>query len=72
MYTGADGKCGGKPNHAVIVVGYGTLNGQEYIEIKNSWHTTWGDKGYAKLSTANYQSGGVCSWAKLAVFSVGI
>ena len=38
-------------NHAVIVVGYGhdRHTGLDYFLIKNSWNTTWGDKGYVKI-----------------------
>jgi len=42
-----DTTCGtSATNHAVVIVGYGTLNGVNYWVIRNSWGTGWGLAGY--------------------------
>jgi C1A family cysteine protease len=53
-------------DHAVLVVGYGTENGQDYWKIKNSWAADWGEKGYFRIVGGKNK----CGIASDAVHSV--
>ena len=58
--------CTEKNNHAVIVVGYGVdqTTGKEFVLIKNSWGTKWGEKGYGRIAAhLKDRPSGVCGWA---------
>ena len=51
-----------KINHAVDVVGYGTLNSVPYWNVRNSWGANWGDRGYIKMRRGS----NMCSIASYA------
>ena len=46
--------CGGSAatiNHSVLIIGYGldSATNTEYWILKNSWGTTWGELGFARV-----------------------
>jgi len=54
--------CGDELDHAVLVVGYNTIQGEQAFIVKNSWGADWGDAGYVYLGTSSKPNdgAGVC------------
>ena len=59
-------------NHGVLVVGYGTdeATGLDYWLLKNSWNTTWGDKGYFKIAFGDKDDAGFCGVHRYPMYPV--
>ena len=48
-------------DHGVLIVGYGTENGIDYWNVKNSWSSSWGMDGYVKIARSDSTNdAGIC------------
>ena len=60
-------------NHGVLAVGYGNdkATGLDYVLVKNSWNTTWGDQGYVKIKIDEIEAGnGICGMSFMPIWPV--
>lgn len=56
--------CGTTLDHAVEIIGYGTDNGVDYWNVRNSWGPTWGENGYVRIKkTSSTNDIGICGVA---------
>lgn len=59
IYTDLQG-CGNNLDHAVVLVGYSSENGQDYYILRNSWGD-WGESGYMRIGRGSqYGKYGMC------------
>ncbi|KAJ3683315.1 hypothetical protein LUZ60_013542 [Juncus effusus] len=70
FYSGGvfTGPCGTSLDHGVIAVGYGTMKDQDYIIVKNSWGSHWGEKGYIRMKRGTGKPAGLCGINKMASY----
>jgi C1A family cysteine protease len=53
--------CGTSLDHAVEIIGYGTENGIDYWNVRNSWGASWGESGYVRIKrSSSTNDAGIC------------
>jgi C1A family cysteine protease len=56
--------CGTNLDHGVTIVSYGTENGIDYWNVKNSWGSSWGEGGYVRIArSSSTNDAGICGIA---------
>lgn len=73
LYTSGiyDGSCSSNPNdidHAVLIIGYGSEDGEDYWICKNSWGTSWGIEGYFYIKRDTSSTYGTCAINAMASY----
>ena len=62
-----DGSGSDQINHAILLVGWKTINGVVYWILRNHWDQTWGDAGYMLIREGANQVGFGAMWAEAEV-----
>merc|ERR1711931_435936 len=63
-----DTACTAHHNHAVLVAGYGEMDGKKMYIVKNSWGPSWGSEGYIYFIRDNGMPYGQCGLAEIPYY----
>ena len=59
ILTDPNNTCKPYIDHGVTAIGYGTESGLDYMIVRNSWGTGWGESGYFRIAIAA-DGAGIC------------
>ena len=62
------GHCGTQLDHGVLAVGYDSSASTPYVIVKNSWGSSWGEKGYVLIEMKDGE--GRCGINKSASYPI--
>jgi len=63
-----DPACIASHNHAVLVAGFGEMDGKKMYIVKNSWGPSWGSEGYIYFIRDNGMPYGQCGLAEIPYY----
>lgn len=49
-------ECSSESNHCLLLIGYGSENGNDYWLFKNSWGRQWGEDGFIKIARNRHEN----------------